>query len=368
MSTRHIDLLLDSNPFEFTDESSAKFLASLRETARKHYDGNAFFKSLWKRNNILPEDIKTEADVIKMPMIMVNLFKEHELMSVRAEDIVLTLGSSGTGGQRSLMHLDQGSLDRVKKLAYSIHEGLGITSPKKYNYLCFTYDPNVADDLGTAFTDELLTSFTEKNDVYYAIQFNKQKNDFELNTEGVLQKLKEYAASDYPLRILGFPAFLYKILKDHDLNLQLPADSWLQTGGGWKNHADEQISKAEFRAFVEERLGIPTSNIRDMFGMVEHGIPYMDCDQGHLRIPNYSRVIIRDPKSLLPLEYGEKGLIQFICTYNTSYPAMSLLTTDWGRIHAAKDGKGDILEISGRAGTSKHKGCAIKAAEMLKGK
>ena len=365
--TRQIDLLLESNPFEFSDETSAKFLASIRETALKHYDGNSFFQSLWQRQGIHPQDIRNEGDIERMPMIMVNIFKEQELISCPKNDIQLTLGSSGTGGQRSLMHLDQGSLDRVKKLAYRIHQELGITSDKKYNYLCFTYDPKIANDLGTAFTDELLTSFTGINEVYYAIQYNEMKKDFELNENAVVEKLKEFSQSDLPLRILGFPAFLYKIIVDHNLHLKLPTDSWLQTGGGWKNHSDEEISKYEFRSFIEERLGIVQANIRDLFGMVEHGIPYVDCENGFLRVPNYARVLIRDPKSLEVLPIGEVGLIQFICSYNTSYPSMSLLTTDWGRVTYANDSLGGLLlEIKGRAGINKHKGCAIKASEMLR--
>lgn len=367
MKATCIDLLLESNPFEYSTKTSELFINSLKETALVHYHGNKFFKSLWDRNCIHPNDIKNEEDIKKIPMIMVNLFKEHELISCDKENIVLTLGSSGTGGQRSLMHLDQGSLDRVKKLAYTIHQELGMTSSKKYNYLCFTYDPKIANDLGTAFTDELLTSFTGINEVYYAIQFNDKMKDFELNENGVVEKLIEYSKSEFPLRILGFPAFLYKILKDYNLELKLPKDSWLQTGGGWKSHANEEIPKEQFRDFIEQKLSIPKKNIRDLFGMVEHGIPYVDCENGNLRVPNYARVFIRDPKNLEVLPYGEKGLIQFICTYNTSYPSMSLLTTDWGILTKANDLiGGEMLTILGRAGTQKHKGCAIKAAEMLR--
>ena len=40
--------------------------------------------------------------------------------------------------------------------------------------------------------------------------------------------------------------------------------------------------------------------------MVEHGIPYVDSKNGELKIPNYARVIIRDPKTMKPLGYGKK--------------------------------------------------------------
>jgi hypothetical protein len=145
-------------------------------------------------------------------------------------------------------------------------------------------------------------------------------------------------------------------------------DSWVQTGGGWKTHADEEIPKDDFRKLIEERLGIPSHHVRDLFGMVEHGIPYVDCELGNMHIPNFARVYIRSAKGeLLPL--GEKGLIHFICSYNRSYPCLSVLSTDYGKIENCSCSiGGPILKILGRAGKSKHKGCAIKATELLKEK
>ena len=145
-------------------------------------------------------------------------------------------------------------------------------------------------------------------------------------------------------------------------------DSWIQTGGGWKNHVDEEIPKNDFKEYMFEQLNIPIINNRDLFGMVEHGIPYVDCEKGKLRIPNFARVYIRDPKTLKVLPIGEKGLIQFICTYNTSYPSMNILSTDFGRLHLETDDIGGYsLEILGRGGIDKHKGCALKALEMIGG-
>lgn len=357
------DLLLDSDPFEFSKTTSRLFINSLKACANIHYQGCPYVKFLWDRSDFHPAMIETEDDISKIPFMMVNLFKNHELITGNKKDIELTLGSSGTSGQRSLIYLDKVSLNRVKKLAYKIHESLGITSEKKYNYICFTYDPAVAKDLGTAFTDELLTNFTGKNEVFYT--FKHDGNDFYFDEKGTVETLRKFEASTYSTRILGFPAFLFKTINKYNLNLNLGADSWVQTGGGWKGHADEEIPKKEFRKLVSKRLGLPIENIRDLFGMVEHGIPYVDSIDGYLRIPNYARVLIRDPETLQVLPNGEKGLIQFICTYNSSYPSFSLLTTDWGR-KVSSTSFGDILEIMGRAGISKNKGCAIKAAEMLK--
>lgn len=180
------------------------------------------------------------------------------------------------------------------------------------------------------------------------------------------ETLQRFARSDYSTRILGFPAHLYKIIKDFDIKLNLGQDSWVQTGGGWKGMADEEIPKSAFRDFISQRLGIPLKNIRDIFGMVEHGIGYLDCEKGNLHIPNYSRVYVRSPHDLSILPEGEQGLLHLVCSYNTSYPSVSLLTTDWGRVGTCDCAiGGPTLELLGRAGIAKHKGCAVTAAELL---
>lgn len=363
-----VDQLFETNPFEFTIVNQQLFVDSFRENAAHHYKHNPYIHYLWNRNGFHPDMIQDEESLFNVPYTMVNLFKENELYTGAHSDITLKLGSSGTSGQRSMIYLNDESLNRVKKLAYNIHDSLGMVDNKIYNYLCFTYDPKIAGDLGTAFTDELLTSFTKKNEVFYTFQHDG--DEFFFNEEETVKTLKRFASSKFPTRILGFPAFLYKILTKYDLKLDLGIDSWLQTGGGWKGEADLEIPKDKFRDMVSTRLGIPLYNIRDLFGMVEHGIPYVDGPDGKLRIPNYARVIIRDPKSLKPLPYGEKGLIQFLCSYNSSFPAISLLTTDWGRVlRGDKDESGiysgDHIEILGRAGLKLNIGCALKAAKML---
>jgi hypothetical protein len=360
------DRLIDSDPFDWSDANRALFVESFRETALIHYEGNAVFRAFWQDAGLHPREVTSEEALLRVPPLMVHLFKERELVTGDRDAIALRLTSSGTGGQKSQQFLSARSLERVKRLAYSVHRALGLTSAAEVNYVCFTYDPRVAADLGTAFTDELLTSFTGKREVYYTFQWDEARGDFTFNEQGTVDALKRFASMGKPVRILGFPAFLHRILKAHDLKLALGPESFVQTGGGWKSLAGEELPKAEFRAFVSERLGIPLANVRDLFGMVEHGIPYVDCEKGALHIPNLARVSTRSPDGRRVLPEGSPGLLQLLCTYNDSYPAMSLLTTDWGRVGECdcRIG-GPTLELLGRAGVTRHKGCAVKAAEML---
>lgn len=367
MKTLATDTLLKSDPFDNSKEGKSLFLASFKENALFHYEQHAFTHKFWDKLGFHPEMLETEEDLALIPGTMVHLFKEHEFCSVPKDEIVLTLTSSGTGGQKSQQFLSQYSLENVKRLAFNIHHSLGMSDSKDYNYLCFTYDPQVANDLGTAFTDELLTNFTGKKEVFYAIGWNEKKKTFELNEEETIKTFHRFAESGVPTRILGFPALLFEIIEKYDLRLNLGAESWLQTGGGWKGKADKEIPKNEFRDFITKRLGIPGAHQRDLFGMVEHGIPYVDCEKGNLHIPNYARVLTRSPVDMSLLPIGEKGLLHFLCSYNFSYPAPSLLTTDYGRVGKCDCNRGgDILLLEGRAGISKHKGCALKALELLR--
>ncbi len=367
MKTSATEKLLNSRPFDFSAENKKLFVQSFKENILNHYEKHEFTRKFWNKLKFHPQDIKTEDDLHLIPGTMVHLFKEHEFCSVKKEELVLVLTSSGTAGQKSQQFLDQLSLDNVKKLALNIHMALGMSNDKQYNYLCFTYDPAVANDLGTAFTDELLTNFTAKKEVFYAIEWNEDKKTFELNEEKTVETLKRFAVSGVPTRILGFPALIFEMIEKHHLQLNLGSDSWLQTGGGWKGKSEKEIPKHEFRVYIEKHLGIPQKNQRDLFGMVEHGIPYVDCEKGNLHIPNYARVFVRSPFDLSLVKKGEKGLLHFLCSYNFSYPAPSLLTTDYGRLGSCDCSiGGDTLILEGRAGVTKHRGCALKALEFIK--
>lgn len=361
------DKLLSTDPFSFSKENQELFLKSFRECARLHYDKNEFIRKLWQAEKLLPEAIVSEEMLEKVPPVMVNLFKEHELITGNKEDVVINLTSSGTSGQKSQIFLDELSLERLKKLAWEIHASLGMCAEEEQaNYVCFTYDPRVATHLGTAFTDEFLTGLTQKKEVYYAIQWDAEKNDFFFNVPGTIEVLEKFSKDHVPVRLLGFPAHLYKLIKENNLHFTMPPNSWVQTGGGWKGFVNEEVPKDAFRSFIAERLGIPTTHQRDMFGMVEHGIPYCDCEHGQLHVPNYAHVLIRAPSDLQVLPHGEVGLIQFFSTYLTSYPSFSLLTTDYGRLGTCDCGRaGYTLEIVGRAGLNKHKGCAFSASKLL---
>jgi hypothetical protein len=140
------------------------------------------------------------------------------------------------------------------------------------------------------------------------------------------------------------------------------------TGGGWKNHQGEEIPKRVFARFAEKITGLPQANVRDLFGMAEHGIGYVDCEHGRLHVPVYAHAATRDPFTLKVLPPGQPGMLHLWTPLLRSYPSISLLTSDEAIVRpdpcpCGRPGAG--LEIVRRLGLTRYEGCAIRALEYL---
>ncbi len=367
-----VDALFETGAFDYSPKTSKAFLAAMRAALDFQGRRAPVLKALYKAEKYSPASLKTERDVSRIPFIFVSALKERDLTTLPYSRIALELKSSGTSGQRSRMQLDRGSLMRVRRMAWQVFKGLGLTDLERpHDYICFTYDPAVAKDLGTAWTDKLLAGFTKQGEIFYTFRWSKAKNDFYFDIDGAVAAMKKFENSGSLVRLVGFPAFALKLTEEFKRRYgrypKLNPESSVVTGGGWKTLSDEAMDKKVYRKVLADNLGIPAENVRDLFGMVEHGVPYVDCELGNFHIPNYGRIVVRHPGTLAPLGFGEKGLLQFITPYLTSYPSLSVLSSDFGLVRKkCRCGlKGPVLEIHGRAGVKKLKGCAISAATML---
>jgi phenylacetate-coenzyme A ligase PaaK-like adenylate-forming protein len=347
----------------------------MQEAFAHHYIGSEALQRLCAEQRFFPWNLKRLEQLSRIPYFFVTALKYAQVRSVPEEEIVLTLRSSGTTGQTSAIYLDRTSLRRIKRVVRHIYDDLNMVDRRRTNYLCFTYDPEVAKDVGTAFSDKLLTGLTGVNHVCYAIVWDQERNDWHLDVPRVARTLERYERSGRPFRVLGFPAHTWSVLRQvvemrGGKNFQFGPHSYVITGGGWKNFDSQEIDKDVFREQVGRWLGIPSRHVRDLYGMVEHGVPYCECERFRMHVPVYSRVLVRDPLTLQVLPSGREGLLQFLTPYHNSFPAISLLTTDRGKIeNACRCGRrSPVLHLLGRAGVTKHKGCAIAALKVGAGK
>lgn len=359
--------------FDLKPQHDDAFMEAMREACAWHLEHSALFRNLARKRDFALDDLKSMVDLPRVPHVFVNAFKHHEILSVPPDEVVLTLTSSGTSGQKSQIMFDQLSLDRGLHMVDRVFEAMGLKCPDMVvNYILFAYDPEEAKQVGTSYTDSNLTNLTRKGKVYHALRWSLSAREFEFRPAECYARLLEYAEEGLPVRLLGFPAFLHRLVQYHQESavepLRLGPDSYVLTGGGWKTSEDAAIDKDRFLTEVSAVLGIPPGNIRDGYGLVEHGIAYIECEHHRFHVPAFARAFARDVGTLEVLPDGEVGFLHLLTPYMRSMPTISLLTSDLARVdHDCPCGRTSAtIRLAGRAGTRKNKGCAITAAQLLK--
>lgn len=368
------ELWTSPEPYQLDAHKEATFLAAMREAVAHHLVASPYFAAAAKRQGFTLEALQSLQDLHRVPHAFVNVLKRHELLSIPREDVALHLTSSGTTGQKSQIFFDADSRDRALATVDACFGAMGLVNRDQLvNHLIFAHDPAQAGQRGTTYTDHYLTGLAKSAEIWYALRWDEATQDWAFRPEEANAKLEAFHASGLPLRVIGFPAFLLRVVqwrREQGLPpLAFPAaTSFVLTGGGWKKDEATAIPKDEFRAEIAAGLGIPEANQRDGYGLVEHGLPYLECEAHRFHVPHFARAIARDPATLAPLPRGTPGFLNLITPYLLSMPAISLLTSDLAAVHeGCSCGRNTAtLELMGRLGTRKNKGCAITATQLLK--
>jgi phenylacetate-coenzyme A ligase PaaK-like adenylate-forming protein len=370
---KNVQSLCDiSNPYEVSKEVDALFVSAMKEIVAWHADRNEFFNKLLKLRNFETDRLNSVADCAQIPFVLASFFKAHVEMSIPGESVSVHLTSSGTSGQKSQIFFDDWTLGSAQRMIDFIFRFNGWYGDDPVNYLLYSYQTEAGSKLGTAYTDNFLCKYAPANRVFPALRLTGE-GSHEFDIFGCIDRLIEFEKEGKPVRIFGFPAFLHFTLERMRAleipPLALSPESFVFLGGGWKGHADRAIDKLDLYKAVHEQLGIPVKRIRDGFGSVEHCIPYIECEAHQFHIPTWSRVFIRDVKTLEPLPAGAKGFLHFVSPYITSVPAASVLMGDLASWHEAGSCSCGLARpyfvVHGRAGLSRNKSCAVAAAELL---
>lgn len=349
------------------------FLEAMRESVEHHRTHNGFYDTLLKECGFSIELLKSVKDCEKIPVIPAQFFKYHEIMSVKKEAVEIHATSSGTQGQKSQVFLDNESLKLGTKMAIKSMKYHRFISLIPTNYFILGYEPKEGNDMGNVKVALGMTRFAPAKEKVFALRPIGDR--YEIDYFGIIDAFKRFNKQRLPVRILGFPSYLYMILKamkDSGLKpLKLNKKSVILTGGGWKNFDDIMIDKNELHQMVEEYLGIPAENCRDFYSAVEHSVAYPECKNHHMHVPIWSRVIIRDVKTLEPLGFNQPGFLSFISPLVSSMPISSVLMGDMAVLRDGTEcGCGietPYFEILGRAGMAKVRSCAVAASEYMKG-
>jgi len=299
------------------------------------------------------------------------LFKKRKMRSVPENEILYTLYSSATGGNSSRIYLDRETSRRQQILSANVlMEYIGkIRKP----FLILDTDPQDSGSeeikARSAATRGILpfASVTE-----YFMRSGSDKT--ELDMDKLWTRMKYYLKMNIPVSIFGFTYILYIYMIRHLISsgkrIALPGGSQIIHIGGWKKLADQSVTRTEFLDDIEEALGIPEKNIFDVYGFTEQlGLLYINRGSEPKTVPLYSELIIRDLNTLEVTENGKPGLIQILTPFPRSYPGISVLTGDIGRIVTgdARGGPGEEtrFEVLGPSRENEIKGCGDVMADSM---
>jgi len=341
-------------------ERHAALLVLLKQELAYACDRNPRFRNYVEQ---WPVDFHTADTIAALPYLPVGVFKANPpLALVGADEVKRTLSSSATTGQvPSRVVLDAATARRMTKGIITIIRNF--IGPTRRPYLVIDTAENVAaqGEMGArGAAIQGLRSFA--TEVVCCLRRNPE-GDSCLDRE----KLLACAAKWRHTEVLAY-GFTYVIWTDlvqplqrQGITLEMPNVRILHSGG-WKRLEQQAVTKDVFVRDVAAVFGCSADRVIDYYGMVENvGVIYPDCEYGNKHVPAFAEVIVRNPRTLAPVEAGVEGLIQVCSVLPTSFPGFLVLTEDMGEI-VDYDGclcgrRGTSFRFAGRAPKAEVRGC-----------
>lgn len=365
-----IDEFLRLPPFTFDSGQKKEILNGVMRVAFEHHmRNNPLFKTFCGKQDYSLG--RGTVDLSRFPYLPASLFKSKELLSVPINNIKTRLSSSATSGIPSTILIDEiTSRRQTIASAKVIADYIG---PNRRPFLILDENPmnrgsTVISARSAATRGFLLFADTVK----YLLK--KQNGRITLDLLDLKRHLKKAEIKGEEICLLGFTYILYakviKPLKESRTAYKLSKDSKVIHIGGWKKLEDQKVSREAFLHDIQKTLGISKKNVFDFYGFTEQmGLVYGNRGNSPKTVSLYSEVIVRDFQTLRPARDGEAGLLQFLTPLPHSYPGISVLTDDVGRITGrGKDGEGrwgTQFEIVGRAQKAEIRSCGDILGQIL---
>lgn len=337
--------------------TSRLFMQAVRENLAFQEQHCGAYRKLLRTESFQLELLRREADLARIPAIPTVYFKHHKLLSVDAAKLKITARSSGTSGKQSFVGFDQETCRRAAPMLVRFFHWHGLISPIPANYFVLGTEPQPGQQIGAYKTLRGAMKLAPAVQVRYLNQ--------ERGTR-LTAALDHYEKKLLPVRFIGFPVFLESLLGELECSgrrYHFAPGSRILIGGGFKRQSKAAADDRELKKKIRDYLGIRESHIHEFFSATEHPIPYLKCRAGHFHIPVYSRVIIRDFKTLKPLPYGRRGLLNLLTPLVQSMPLASVITDDFAVLYpggtCSCNNPAPYFRWLGRAGVDDIRTCAV---------
>jgi len=347
--------VIDLDPFALDrNAKSALYVRALADLTDHHGAHSPEYRRILDVLGHRRANVRTPADI---PFIPVRLFKEYDLLSVDRSEVVKTMTSSGTSGQRvSKIFLDRATAaNQTKVLTKIVSAFIG---KKRLPMLVIDSRAVLKDrNLFSARGAGILGFSMFGHDVTYALDENMQ-----LDLPAIQAFIDKHRGT--PALLFGFTFMIWQhfhtALKAAGVRLDLDGGVMIH-GGGWKKLVDQAVDSHAFRKAIHGVSGI--DRVFNYYGMVEQtGSIFMECERGHLHASIFSDVIVRDHRDFSVLPTGQSGLVQLLSLLPSSYPGHSILSEDVGTVLGEDDcgcGRpGKYFALHGRVQSAEVRGCS----------
>ena len=293
------------------------------ENFKYHYKNNDFYREACEAKGIGIDDIQSFDDLIKIPLIPVKRFKDvnsHVLLTKGLHEIEYEMRSTGTSGIPSVSRRDSKTVDNAILSLFSMYREFFKLSTGASLYLM----PSTEDipEMGMIKVLGMISGLTDAS--WYAVKGKMFK------APEALEMLNKWEGK-HTRHIIGPPFLIHKFIKyleKNNIELQLDKGSYVINLGGWKRFTGEQIPRAEYDALCEQYFGIPKSNVRDTYGLVECNSLAVECHLNHKHVSPWVHYSVRDINDLSKeVPAGERGVLAILDPISMSYPTF-VLTED----------------------------------------
>lgn len=318
-------------------EEEAKKLRTnaIRYAFGHHYENNRFYHEYCKDKNVTPDDIKTEEDFVKIPLIPDTMFKSYpEIERDGGKEFLKWLEKFYPGmlpKELELVNLNEKLLNDRIYLTRGRSKSIVLRDQTTYNRLQYSGMSGFKLyplDIGKK--DCVLTDFPRGNDRITKIwepilddstafrENEKPRKQFSRYTK----LMKRMNGKNVVL--LSEPYFLDMFMEWMEKKrVKFYFNGCVAFYGGWINDQGEKIYENGLKRMILENLGIPENNCRDWFIMNELNAGAVECEAGYKHLPYFIYPIVFD-EDMAVLPSGEWGRFAFLDPLANSYPGFIL--------------------------------------------
>ncbi len=331
------------------DPSAFESLA--REVFEFQYANNAPYRAFCEAAGAAPGTLEGWRGI---PAYPTDAFKQEVVASFPFGQAVMAQLTSGTTSpnQRGRIFRDEAgrrmvfAANRVMTSAYLFPD---LADGDRMRILILAPSPEMAPSMGMAIgMDQTRRHFGTPDSAFLMRRSG-------IDVRMLVSAFRHAESSGEPVALIGATSaciYFLQACARKGWRFVLPPGSRLGDGGGYRGRFGE-VTREDYYAMVEERLGVPASHCVNILGMAESATNYFDdtlasCAAGaagerHKVPPPWTRVVAVSPDTGEELPHGETGLLKHWDLANL--PTVIAVQTD---NLGATDARGGF-EILGRA-------------------